>query len=683
MYRVTKHIYLIIALLCQCLTAKAQIDVEHVVSIGRNALYFNDYVVAISYFNRAIDTRPWLAEPYLYRSIAKISLEDYNGAANDASLCIQNNPYISRAYLIRGIAYQNLGRYTEASEDYKQGISLAPDNGQMRFNLAVAQMHNKAYTEAEQSLDSLLYYSPRYPEAYTLGAHIALERQDTTLALRRIAEASRVDNGNSMIDRLKASIAAARGQWHEGIESLSRVLDLEGRSADLYSNRAMMYYQVNKLKSALSDYSQALEIDPKHRISLNNRAILYQQVGEKRLSLQDWNRLISLEPTNYIARYNRAMLQMETGQDLRIALNDLDTVLRQYPSFVDGFMQRALLRNKLGDKKGASDDYWHAGRLVQDKKISGQAKQQARQNQQRLTKDEGDLSIDKYSLLIESKTKQVPETKYKRQERGRVQDRDVEVEHRGMYYLSFFPPHQDEGREALNTQAHYGSMLEVYNQQGDSLVLRIQAIPMALSEEQIQQLNQILALPEAQGDSHYYLRRGIVYSLLQDYEQAILDYNRVLALDSRHSLALFARAIASMRHTEARKQKGAEEREMLSAPSPTTGSSKTSEGLGSYSRGLELIPSAMQDLAQLLMYNPDFAYAYYNRAILYTSSGERIRAIEDYSRAIALQPRLAEAYYNRALLYFAEGQHEAGIRDMSQAGELGLYEAYNILKRMR
>jgi hypothetical protein len=43
---------------------QAQINTEQVVSIGRNALYFEDYILAIQYFNQAIKAKPFLAEPY-------------------------------------------------------------------------------------------------------------------------------------------------------------------------------------------------------------------------------------------------------------------------------------------------------------------------------------------------------------------------------------------------------------------------------------------------------------------------------------------------------------------------------------------------------------------------------------------------------------------------------------------
>ena len=58
-------------------------------------------------------------------------------------------------------------------------------------------------------------------------------------------------------------------------------------------------------------------------------------------------------------------------------------------------------------------------------------------------------------------------------------------------------------------------------------------------------------------------------------------------------------------------------------------------------------------------------------------------AIRDYTRAIELDANLAEAYYNRGLAYLANKRQEEAIRDLSKAGELGLYQAYSIIKRAR
>ena len=72
-----KVLYILILLTFVSVNTQAQINTNRVLAIGRNALYFEDYVLAMQYFNQVIRIKPHMAEPYFYRAIAKISLEDY------------------------------------------------------------------------------------------------------------------------------------------------------------------------------------------------------------------------------------------------------------------------------------------------------------------------------------------------------------------------------------------------------------------------------------------------------------------------------------------------------------------------------------------------------------------------------------------------------------------------------
>ena len=54
----------------------AQINTERVMIIARNALYFEDYVLSIQYFNQVINAKPYLYEPYFFRGLAKVNLDD-------------------------------------------------------------------------------------------------------------------------------------------------------------------------------------------------------------------------------------------------------------------------------------------------------------------------------------------------------------------------------------------------------------------------------------------------------------------------------------------------------------------------------------------------------------------------------------------------------------------------------
>ena len=56
-------------------------------------------------------------------------------------------------------------------------------------------------------------------------------------------------------------------------------------------------------------------------------------------------------------------------------------------------------------------------------------------------------------------------------------------------------------------------------------------------------------------------------------------------------------------------------------------------------------------------------------------------ALVDYDKAIHLDPNFADAYFNRGLVNIYLGNNRQGILDLSKAGELGLFSAYNIIKR--
>ena len=55
-------------------------------------------------------------------------------------------------------------------------------------------------------------------------------------------------------------------------------------------------------------------------------------------------------------------------------------------------------------------------------------------------------------------------------------------------------------------------------------------------------------------------------------------------------------------------------------------------------------------------------------------------AADDYTKAIELNPHFAEAYYNRGLLQIYMKDTRKGCLDISKAGELGIKEAYKVLK---
>ena len=67
------------------LPSYAQYNIDRLINVGRSALYYEDYVLSMQYFNQAIAAKPYLYEPWFYRGVAKVYLDDYAGAEADCT----------------------------------------------------------------------------------------------------------------------------------------------------------------------------------------------------------------------------------------------------------------------------------------------------------------------------------------------------------------------------------------------------------------------------------------------------------------------------------------------------------------------------------------------------------------------------------------------------------------------
>ena len=70
------------------LPSSAQFNTDRLIMVGRSALYFEDYVLSIQYFNQAISAKPYLFEPWFLRGVAKYYLDDFVGAESDCTEAI-------------------------------------------------------------------------------------------------------------------------------------------------------------------------------------------------------------------------------------------------------------------------------------------------------------------------------------------------------------------------------------------------------------------------------------------------------------------------------------------------------------------------------------------------------------------------------------------------------------------
>lgn len=688
-----KKIFLFLsAALLSAITVRAQIDVDRVITIGRNALYFNDYVVSIGYFNQVIGLRPWLAEPYFYRGIAKVNLEDYTGAETDASACLERNALIPKAYLLRGIARQNLGKTDSAMMDYRRGLELTPNDEGMLINLAGVLTDSKQYAEARKGVDQLLHFYPKSKQAHIVLSAIEMGEQDTTAAINELHKVLEMDSLFAPAYSQIAMLYYKNENKEKALTALDKAIELDPAELSNYINRGVIRYQSNNLRGAMADYSHVVREKPNDKLARFNRALLRSYLGDVNNAIEDFDVVIHLEPENYHAIYNRGLLLTQINEN-RKAIEDFDKVLAHYPDFVIGYYARSNAKKALGDNRGAEKDYWKAYDIGQSEK-GKQAKKNTTKSTDKDTRDDSDKTIEKFNLLVVSEKSSERRTRYSSRIRGRIQDNDVEIQASPMFVLSYY----EQLAEDEIPHFYYSQAITHYNEK-KTLPKRLKATnrEVALSQEQVSYHEKdITDISEnVYGSADMCFRRGIDYMLIQNLEQAIVDFDQAIALKPDFSLVYFCRSVARAKLQEAKQGSSFIHKEAETVGSTALALKKTPH---TNAMGIAIAPKTIEhpsptipdidneliinDLNKAIELDPDFAYAYYNRAILLARRGDIEGAIADYNRAVQVYSEFADAYFNRGLLFLSLGKAQEGISDLSRAGEHGLYKAYNIIKRM-
>ena len=169
--RVTKY-FLFVVLLNICMGAKAQYNIDRVITAGRAALYYEDYVLSIQYFNQVISAKPYLYEPWFFRGAAKFYLDDFSGAESDCAQALTLNPYVAGIYELRGLCRIRQKNFRGAIGDYDQSIKLDPLSQGLWYNRVLCRIEEKDYTAAHHDLDSMMLRWKDYAKAYQLKAEV-------------------------------------------------------------------------------------------------------------------------------------------------------------------------------------------------------------------------------------------------------------------------------------------------------------------------------------------------------------------------------------------------------------------------------------------------------------------------------------------------------------------------------
>lgn len=649
---------------------QAQLNTDRITAIGRNALYFDDYVLSIQYFNQVIKLKPYLSEPYLLRAIAKIQLGDYTGATLDCNAAIERNPFQPGAYYTRGFIYRQTNQLEKAERDFSEALIFAPENRTYIAMRADVLAELKQYDLALRDINHLLHRDPQSAALHFEKGSICMRSNDTVCALESFTHATEYDSQNPANWSALGLVQLMQDKQDDALHSLSNSIQYGSKWAGDYINRGIIYYRKHNYRSALADYDKAVTLAPRDAQCYYNRGVLRQELGDYNRALEDFTQAITFAPERVEVYYQRGMvlLQLRQWQEAR---DDFHTIIERYPYFLPAYYLAAQAETSLGNGKEAYQLRQQAYNLEQKKDSiqSLQTNMQLADNQPQQRDRRKEFS----TLAAQNQESNDEENKYDSESRGTVQKRYTDVVNEPNIFLSYYATNSNAN--ALRQTNYSHATVDAYNRTMQlPAPLRFTTREMTLTADMVNQhftqittlshqidLLEQMATPQSPNNSQLcatYIARAFEFALVQDYSSALDDVTRAVLMDGTLYFAYFCRANWRYKLLEYKRAMG----------EPTD------------KADFELM---MRDYDYVINHLPDFSFAYYNKANMLCIQQDFKAAISYYTQAIAKDSDFAEAYFNRGLTYIFIGQNDKGIADLSKAGELGIYQAYNLISRFQ
>lgn len=657
---IKKMIFAVLLCSAAVLPARGQVNAEQVTAIGRNVLAMDDYMLAIHYFNLAIKAKDYMAEPYFLRALAKMKLDDFQGAESDCTTAISRSKFLTEAYKLRGFVRQQMGKDSLALEDYEYGLTQNPADREFLLYKSIAELNLKRYNAADSTLTRLIATNPKFYEAITARAQLRVEMGDTTGALNDIEESLRVSRTQDYPYALKAQIYSDKGDWGDAVEAMDEVVRLYPDRADLYINRAFLKYKNDDYFGAMNDYNETLHIDPYNTAALFNRGLLRFEVMELDGAAEDFSKVLDLDGGNFHALYNRALVYL-AAKDYSKAEPDIRSIIQRYPRFYPAYYAMAQCLHEKGDERGAVRNMMIADDIVRryvenpEKNPLDRPTIDVAANSKGHKGEEGESDeeiMNRFNQLVTSEVDTHASLSFNDKYKGRVQDRETSLSPEPLFHLSLLAP--EESLKAVSNYFRELGELNARNYIDETIYLKEDDKPM--SQAQIDEAFALVdkytvALSIQKKRAIDYIARGILYSMLRNYESALSDFNKALELTPDYTVALMGKGYASamLMHTDK-----------------------------------DILPAAVIDIYdKALNQNPMLVYAWFNKGNILYQLGDYIQAEQCFTKAIELNDDLGQAFYNRGLSQMQQGKRQEAFADFSKAGELGVLQGYRVMKSLR
>lgn len=594
---------------------------------GRMELWNENYENAIEFFNAAIKNHPKDYKAYYFRGFAKYYLDDFYGAIKDLSTAIDILPEHPDYYLLRGVIYSEQLNYSKALKDMNTALKLDSNFIDVYYYRALIFLDLREFDKAAHDCEKVMKSDKKFENLDLINGVLLTNTGKLDEAVAVFNDILKYDSTNARAMIQLGLVNIKKEAYNKAIENFNYIIDRDTLNTYAIFQRAQAYMKLEQFDAALNDLDFVLAHNPNNQLAYFNRAIVQSHTEQNDDALNDYFEILRKNPDNLLVYYNLG-INFSRMKDYENAIKSFTKVIELYPDYFNAYQQRAIARQRMGDMAGYMDDVANYEEI----------KKKAEQKSDTVKYEEG-LKLLELTHLSGDFAKEEIKDK-------RPQYKEIDIELRPFYTILLQPDKKDKWyiydcKEncPIDFVTLVSAQLETITEPENPADINYTGNPKYIEYHQ---------------DISTLIKLGFVEKALEIVDSLLPLYPNDLFLN-------FSKANLTLHLLE--KQQANQKTYTYD-----------------YGSWLNQQYTEVMNIYNSITENyPDFYFAYYNRAYAWFLIEDYDAAIADYYKVVLLNEN-GPAYYNLGLLSLIINKKEQACNALSKAGELGVIEAYRVIK---
>ena len=158
------------------------------------------------------------------------------------------------------------------------------------------------------------------------------------------------------LERIKAK------DYAQGVDYLTRALELDPKNAKIHFNRGVGYYYMNDFNKALQDFNTSLQLKPNDTITLYHSGLARFYLKDFNGAINDFTQAINLSKKFSRAYYNRGLAKGQL-KNYQGAVDDLTQAIICDATYGEAYYNRGYANFMKHDTMNACFDFIQANRM--------------------------------------------------------------------------------------------------------------------------------------------------------------------------------------------------------------------------------------------------------------------------------------------------------------------------------